>query len=94
MSREVRFWLAVGIPENWHTAFDFNSIWGLKANQRHYWEALTENTDIIILLRHEANRWRIRLWDCFGENLPGQPALAPGTRSQRSYLAAALLFRR
>ena len=47
MSREVRFWLAVGIPENWHTAFDFNCIWGLKANQRHYWEALTENTDII-----------------------------------------------
>jgi hypothetical protein len=47
LASSTRFWLAVGIPENWHTAFDFNCIWGLKRNQRHFWEAIKENTDIV-----------------------------------------------
>ncbi len=47
MAPTSRFWLAVGIPENWHTAFDFNCIWGLRATQRHYWDALTEKNDIV-----------------------------------------------
>lgn len=47
MRSPTKFWLAVGIPQNWYTAFDYGLIWGLKANQRHYWEAITENTDIV-----------------------------------------------
>lgn len=43
----TQFWLAVGTPENWHTAFDYGGIWGLKLSQRHYWEAITENRDIV-----------------------------------------------
>ncbi len=43
----TRFWLAVGTPQNWHTAFDYGGIWGLKATQRRYWEAITENSDIV-----------------------------------------------
>jgi hypothetical protein len=43
----TKFWLAVGTRENWHTAFDYAGIWGLKASQRHYWEALAENADIV-----------------------------------------------
>jgi len=43
----TRFWLAVGTRQNWHTAFDYGGMWGLKATQRHYWERLTENTDVV-----------------------------------------------
>jgi hypothetical protein len=46
LTRESKFWLVVGTPVNWHTAFDFGGIWGLKNSQRHYWEDLSENTDI------------------------------------------------
>jgi hypothetical protein len=42
-----KFWLAVGTPQNWHTAFDYSGIWGLKSSQRHYWEAIVENLDIV-----------------------------------------------
>lgn len=42
-----RFWLAVGTPENWHTAFDYGFIWGLKLSQRSYWESLQENSDLV-----------------------------------------------
>jgi hypothetical protein len=43
----TKFWLAVGTPANWHTAFDYAGIWGLKNSQRHYWESLQENTDLL-----------------------------------------------
>lgn len=43
----TKFWLGVGTPVNWHTAFDYGGIWGLKKTQRHYWESLTENTDLV-----------------------------------------------
>jgi hypothetical protein len=43
----TRFWLAVGTPENWHTAFDFNGIWGLKSSQRRFWDSFEENNDLI-----------------------------------------------
>lgn len=32
---------------NWHTAFDYGGIWGLRKTQRHYWESLSENTDLV-----------------------------------------------
>lgn len=47
MRPSTRFWLAVGTPENWHTAFDYGGIWGLRASQRRYWEAIGENNDIV-----------------------------------------------
>ncbi len=47
MAATTKFWLAVGTPTNWHTAFDYGGIWGLKKTQRHYWESLAENTDLV-----------------------------------------------
>jgi hypothetical protein len=41
-------WLAVGTPENWHTAFDYGGIWGLKSGQRRYWDRMTENSDVVL----------------------------------------------
>ena len=37
------YWLVVGSPENWKTAFEQGNIWGLKETQRHLWERLNEN---------------------------------------------------
>jgi hypothetical protein len=37
----------VGTPENWHTAFDFRGIWGLKSSQQRYWERISENNDLV-----------------------------------------------
>lgn len=36
------FWLVVGSPNNWSTAFEHKNIWGLKQRQRHLWESLSE----------------------------------------------------
>ncbi len=47
VSSANRFWLAVGTPENWHTAFDYNNIWGLKTSQQRYWDRLIENEDLV-----------------------------------------------
>lgn len=47
MSTATKFWLVVGTPQNWHTAFDYGGIWGLRRTQRHYWEAIAENSDIL-----------------------------------------------
>jgi hypothetical protein len=44
---QAQFWLAVGTPENWLTAFDYGGIWGLKSSQRRFWEAMGENTDLV-----------------------------------------------
>jgi len=43
----VTYWLVVGSPENWHTAFEHGDIWGLKETQRRLWENLREN-DIVL----------------------------------------------
>lgn len=47
LAETTKFWLAIGTPTNWHTAFDYGGIWGLKKTQRHYWESLAENTDLV-----------------------------------------------
>lgn len=39
----ANYWLVVGIPENWRTAFEHGNIWGLKKTQSHLWDALAEN---------------------------------------------------
>jgi hypothetical protein len=48
VSPSTRFWLAVGTPENWHTAFDYGGIWGLRRSQERYWERIAENQDILL----------------------------------------------
>lgn len=47
------FWLAVGTQENWHTAFDFNGIWGLKATQEHYWDRMVPNSDLVFFYANQ-----------------------------------------
>ena len=36
------YWLVVGSPRNWKTAFEHKNIWGLRQTQRHFWERLSE----------------------------------------------------
>ncbi len=36
------YWLVVGSPHNWKTAFEHKNIWGLKRTQRHLWENINE----------------------------------------------------
>ncbi|HTX14421.1 MAG TPA: hypothetical protein VMD77_03930 [Candidatus Baltobacteraceae bacterium] len=47
MSASRTFWLVVGSPENWHTAFDYGGIWGLRRSQERYWNRMEENRDLI-----------------------------------------------
>lgn len=42
-----RFWLVVGTSQNWHTAFDYHGIWGLRPSQKRYWDEMKENRDVI-----------------------------------------------
>ena len=44
----MNYWLVVGSPQNWHTAFKHGNIWGLKETQRHLWESLNENDKLIL----------------------------------------------
>ena len=34
MSSYNKSWLAVGTPENWHTAFDYGGIWGAEGKSK------------------------------------------------------------
>jgi len=43
----MRYWLVVGSPKNWDTAFKHGNIWGLKQTQRHLWESLDENDTVL-----------------------------------------------
>jgi len=45
--KTMNYWLAVGSPQNWNTAFEHGNIWGLKETQRHLWESLNED-DILL----------------------------------------------
>ena len=36
------YWLVVGSPHNWKTAFEHKNIWGLKQTQRYLWESINE----------------------------------------------------
>jgi predicted RNA-binding protein len=47
MHSSNKFWLAVGTSENWHTAFDYGGIWGLRNSQVGFWNRMTENSDLI-----------------------------------------------
>lgn len=41
------YWLVVGSPHNWKTAFEHKNIWGLKRTQRHLWEKLNEKDTLL-----------------------------------------------
>lgn len=43
----TNYWLVVGSPGNWETAFAHRNIWGLKETQRFLWERIGEN-DILL----------------------------------------------
>jgi len=43
----MKYWLAVGIPKNWLTAFNYGNMWGVKNTQRHLWESLNENDKVL-----------------------------------------------
>jgi len=43
----VNYWLAVGPPGNWKTAFERKNIWGLTARQKQSWESLAQ-ADIVL----------------------------------------------
>jgi predicted RNA-binding protein len=43
----MNYWLVVGKPQNWETAFIHRNIWGLKETQSHLWESLKENDKVI-----------------------------------------------
>jgi len=43
----MRYWLVVGSPKNWDTAFEHGNIWGLKQTQRLLWENLNEKDTVL-----------------------------------------------
>ena len=43
----MNYWLVVGSPRNWDTAFKYGNIWGLKQTQRHLWESINENDKVL-----------------------------------------------
>jgi len=43
----ANYWLVVGPPENWETAFEQKNIWGITEKQSQLWEKLLED-DIIL----------------------------------------------
>ena len=44
----MNYWLTVGAPEQWKTAFEQANTWGLVTRQRHLWNGLAENDVILI----------------------------------------------
>jgi len=43
----MNYWLVVGAPQNWRTAFEHGNIWGLKATQHHLWLSLDESDKLL-----------------------------------------------
>lgn len=43
-----RYWLVVGSPENWRTAFEHSNLWGLKESQRRLWDSLQEGDRLLL----------------------------------------------
>lgn len=43
----MNYWLALGPPENWETAFQQGNTWGLTPRQKHWWDQLAENDTIL-----------------------------------------------
>jgi predicted RNA-binding protein len=43
----MNYWLVVGEPKNWETAFIHKDIWGLRPSQFSLWERIQENDKVI-----------------------------------------------
>ncbi len=41
------YWLVVGSPQNWRTAFEHKNIWGLRQTQVHLWDRLEERDTLL-----------------------------------------------
>lgn len=46
----MNYWLTVGAPEQWNTAFSHGNTWGLVTRQQHFWNELAENDVILIYI--------------------------------------------
>ncbi len=44
----TRWWLLVGSPNNWETAFENGNLWGLKASQRDIWENFGKGDNVFL----------------------------------------------
>jgi len=51
----ANYWLAVGPPGNWETAFEQGHIWGLTERQNHLWGNLTEGDIVLFYATHPAS---------------------------------------
>lgn len=43
-----RWWLVVGSPQNWQTAFEHGNLWGLKGTQQNLWEHLSTGDQVLL----------------------------------------------
>jgi predicted RNA-binding protein len=43
----ARWWLIIGSPKNWETAFAHGNLWGLKENQRGLWEHIEKGDHLL-----------------------------------------------
>lgn len=43
----MNYWLAVGSPQNWQTAFSINGLWGLKNSQQNIWTKIIEQDRLL-----------------------------------------------
>jgi len=44
----MNYWLVVGGKKNWEIAFNHGNIWGLKETQKHLWDNLQEEDELIL----------------------------------------------
>lgn len=59
----MNYWLAIGSPMNWDTAFNHGNIWGLRETQRRLWESVSEN-DILIFYATRPVGGNYWVWCC------------------------------
>ena len=43
----MNYWLVVGGKKNWEIAFNHGNIWGLRETQKHLWDSLQEEDELI-----------------------------------------------
>lgn len=48
----AKWWLIIGSPKNWETAFDHGNLWGLKENQRNLWEHMETGDRLLFYAGH------------------------------------------
>ena len=48
----TRWWLIIGSPKNWETAFAHGNLWGFKENQRGLWEHMEKGDRLLFYAGH------------------------------------------